>query len=77
MNDSCDKVLAAPGLKVRISADRQRITHCAATWSATYTPQDLPRWLAFYERMAGLHPYPAYRAHVEVLSQAQDALATG
>ncbi len=66
---------AALGREIQISADRQRVIHRAGAWSTEYTPNELGRWLLFYERMARNHPHPAYHADVEVLRQARDALA--
>ena len=66
---------AAHDREARVSADRQRITHRAGAWSATYTPEELVRWLAFYEQQAAKKVSPTYDADVEVLRKARALVA--
>ena len=76
MPDQSEVVFTAPfDREVRVSADRQRITHRAMAWSMDYTPDELLRWIAFYERMAQQPGMVRAPADVEVLHKARDLLA--
>ena len=66
---------AAFDREVRVSRDRQCITHRAMAWSMDYTPDELLRWIAFYERMAQQPGTVRAPADVEVLHKARDLLA--
>ncbi len=66
---------AAYDREVRVSADRQKVTHRAMGWSAEYTPEQLLTWLAFYQRKADQARSPYCVADVEVLCAARDLLA--
>lgn len=73
--DAREAILTGPlRREVRISADRQTITHSAMDWSGTYTPQRLVTWIAFYERMLRDSPSPYFKSDVEVLHAARDLL---
>ncbi len=76
MPDTSEVILtAAFDREVRISPDRQRITHRAMAWSMNYTPDELLRWIAFYERMAQQPGMIRAPADVEVLHKARELRA--
>ena len=60
--------------EVRVSADRQTITHRAMDWSGIYTPAQLLAWIQFYERLATNPAMPRANADVEVLLAVRDLL---
>ncbi len=61
--------------EVRVSADRQSVTHRAMAWSAVYSLDELPRWISFYEQLAEKPTMLRAQADVEVLHRARDLLA--
>lgn len=74
--DSSDTVFTGPfEREARVSADGQMVTHRAMAWSMTYTPETLPKWIAFYERMATNPTLPRAQVDVELLHKAEGALA--
>lgn len=60
--------------EVRVSADRQTITHRAMDWSGIDTPETLVTWIVFYERLATEPGTPRAKADVEVLHAARALL---
>ena len=60
--------------EVRVSADRQTITHRAMDWSGTYTPARLLTWIQFYEQLATNPAMSRATSDVEVLHAARDLL---
>ena len=76
MPDPSDVVFtAAFDRKVRVSPDRQRITHRAMAWSMDYPLDELNRWIAFYQRMAQQPGMVRAPADIEVRHKARDLLA--
>ncbi len=76
MLDPSDVVFTGPfEREARVSADRRTITHRAMAWSMDYTPNELIKWIGFYERMVDRRDTPQFRADVEVLHKARDLMA--
>lgn len=74
--DSSDTLFTGPfEREVRVSADGQSVTHRAMAWSAVYTLNELPRWIAFYEELAEKPTMLRAQADVEVLHKARGLLA--
>ena len=62
--------------EVRVSADRQTITHRAMDWSGIYTPAQLLTWIQFYEHLATHAAMSRAKADVQVLHAARDLVMT-
>ena len=70
-----EAVFTAPhDREVRVSADRQKITHRSGPRFTEYDHDRFRFWLAWFERKAAMQRRPEDRADAEVLRAARDLL---